>query len=64
MPEGGMRLAAWNGSDATRQLEETITRIQRQNASQQKTMLWLTGVSALCAFAAAILSLFQLLHSH
>jgi hypothetical protein len=35
----GIPLEQWNGSDATKQLEETIKRAQLENSKQQATML-------------------------
>jgi hypothetical protein len=56
-------LGQWSGSDATKQLEETIKRAQLENAKQQGTMLKWTITSALCALVALIVSLVALLHT-
>ena len=56
-------LGQWSGSDATKQLEEAIKRIQLENSKQQATMLRWTIASALCALGAFILSLVALLHT-
>jgi hypothetical protein len=53
-------LGQWSGSDATKQLEETIKRAQLENAKQQATMLKLTIATAIFAFGAVVLSLIQL----
>jgi hypothetical protein len=56
----GVPLEQWNGSDATKQLEETIKSVQLENAKQQGTMLKLTIATAFFAFGALVLSLIQL----
>jgi hypothetical protein len=53
-------LDQWNGSNATKQLEETIKRAQLENSKQQGTMLKLTIATAFFAFGALVLSLIQL----
>jgi hypothetical protein len=53
-------LDQWNGSDATKRLEETIKRVQLENSKQQGTMLKLTIATAFFAFGALVLSLIQL----
>jgi hypothetical protein len=60
MAEGGIPLGQWSGSDATKQLEETIKSAQLANAKQQTTMLRLTIATAFFAFGALVLSLIQL----
>jgi hypothetical protein len=68
MAEGFIPLGQWSGSDATKQLEETIKRIQLENSEQQRriqlenskqqeTMLWWTVISAVCAGGAFAVSL-------
>ena len=56
-------LGQWSGSDATRQLEETIKRLQLENSKQQATMLEWTKLAVGFAFGALVLSLIQLLHT-
>jgi hypothetical protein len=56
----GVPLEQWNGADATKQLEETIKRVQLENSKQQATMLRLTIATAFFAFGALVLSLIQL----
>jgi len=46
-------LDEWSGSKATKELEATIERIQRENAAQAKWMLVLTGIAAVAAVIAA-----------
>jgi hypothetical protein len=53
-------LDQWNGSDATKQLEETIKRAQLENSKQQGTMLRWTMITAGFALGALVLSLIQL----
>ena len=53
-------LDQWNGSDATKQLEETIKRVQLENSKQQGTMLNWTIVSAGCALGALVVALVSL----
>lgn len=59
----GIPLDEFNGSDATKHLEEAIKRIQQENSKQQTTMLRWTIASALCALGAFIVSLVALLHT-
>ena len=63
MAEGGIPVGQWSGSDATKQLEETIERLQLENSKQQTTMLNWTKLAVLFAFGALVLSLIQLLHT-
>jgi hypothetical protein len=60
MAEGGIPLGQWSGSDATKQLEETIKSAQLANPKQQTTMLRLTIATAFFAFGALVFSLIQL----
>ena len=46
-------LDEWSGSKATKELEHTIERIQKENASQSRLMLVLTGIAAVAAVIAA-----------
>ena len=50
-------LGQWSGSDATKQLEETIKRLQLENSKQQATMLNWTKLAVVFAFGALVLSL-------
>ena len=56
-------LGQWSGSDATKQLEETIKRLQLENSNQQTTMLNWTKLAVVFAFGTLVLSLIQVLHS-
>ena len=56
-------LGQWSGSDATKQLEETIKRLQLENSKQQATMLNWTKLAVVFAFWSLVLSLIQLLHT-
>jgi hypothetical protein len=53
-------LGQWSGSDATKQLEETIKSAQLESSKQQKTTLKVAIASAIFAFGALVLSLIQL----
>jgi hypothetical protein len=44
----------WNGSKATKDLKESIERIQKENATQSYWMLGFTVVAAIAAIIAAI----------
>jgi hypothetical protein len=46
-------LGEWSGSNATKELERTIERIQKENAAQSRLMLALTGIAAVAAVIAA-----------
>ena len=50
---GGIPLDIWNGSRATKELQATIERIEKENARQTKWMLWLTAIAAVAAIIAA-----------
>jgi hypothetical protein len=47
-------LDEWSGSKATKELQSTIERIERENTRQQKVMLWLTAIAAVAAVIAAL----------
>ena len=47
-------LDEWSGSKATKQLEATVERIQKENAGQTKVMLVLTFIAAVAAIIAAV----------
>lgn len=47
-------LGDWSGSTATNELQQTIERIQKENATQQRLMLVLTAIAAIAAIVAAI----------
>jgi len=46
-------LDEWSGSKATKELEQTIERIQRKNAWPQRWMLLFSAVAAIAAVIAA-----------
>jgi hypothetical protein len=46
-------LGEWSGSNATKNLERTIERIQKENAAQSRLMLALTAIAAVAAVIAA-----------
>lgn len=52
--QGGVPLDIWNGSKETKDLHETILRIERSNARQTKAMIWMTAIAAVAAVVAAI----------
>ena len=46
-------LGQWSGSDATKKLEATVERIQKENAGANRLMLILTAIAAVAAVIAA-----------
>jgi hypothetical protein len=50
----GIPLDEWSGSKATKELEATIVRLQRENARQSMVMLILTAIAAVAAIIAAV----------
>lgn len=46
-------LGQWSGSDATKQLEQTIIKLQEENRARERWMLWLTMIAAIAAVIAA-----------
>jgi len=63
MAQEGIPLGEWSGSNATRQLAETIKRLEKENAEQQTRMLRWTIAAALFAGGALVVSFFSLLVS-
>jgi predicted nucleic acid-binding Zn ribbon protein len=43
LPNSGIPLGEWSGSDATDQLREAIVEMNAASARQTRTMIWLTG---------------------
>jgi hypothetical protein len=44
LPNSGIPLGQWSGSDATDQLRKTIDAIAADTNRQNRTLLWMTGV--------------------
>jgi hypothetical protein len=63
MTQVGIPIGEWSGGDATRQLEETIKRIEKENADQQARMLRWSIAAALLAGGALLVSVASLLVS-
>ncbi len=54
MASGGIPLGQWSGSDATRELQQTIKLYQEQNSRQTDKLIFLTWVIAALTFVMLI----------
>ena len=60
MPERGIPIGKWSGSDATRELHQTIKTFNAETSRQTRTLIRLTWIIAALTFVMAIEVAWQL----